>query len=413
VQKRKLLALVGCVCLVVILVVVPFVAACAGAAPTVKKDKVKVGMSVPITGIFSAGAPSQLQSVQLWVEQVNDRGGIYVKDIGKSLPLELVYYDDRSSAEEAIKVYERMITVDKVDILLGPWSTGIALATIPTIEKHHIPCIQTNSGSVRVYDVDSKYNWMMGTTSNSDAVMPSLAELLAQHKDQIKKVAIVYGHDVRPLEDMEFLPPLLKKEGFDIVLAKDYPVGVKDMTEVLLEVKRKGADALIGLSYPADTFLIIGQMMDIGYNPKFYYSLVGPGIAAFHDIFGPATEGICMMGDWAESRPTLDSREFYDSYVKRWGELPDYLDSINPWAAGQVYEQAIKIAGTLDPDKLAEVISTHEFDTIHGKIKFKGIAVVNPPGGVLQWQNGKPEVVWPPEIATSDLLIPKAEWPSK
>ncbi len=384
-----------------------------GYAPVASaKDVIKVGGSLPITGIFSAGAPSQKQSQQLWVEQVNARGGIYVKDLGKKLPLEFVFYDDRSSSEEAIKIYTRLVKVDKCDLLLGPWGTGIAVATIPTIEKNGIPCIHTNSGSMRIYDLDVKYNWMVGTTSNSDAVMPALAGLLAGHKDKIKKIAIVYGHDVRPLEDMEVLPPLLKKEGFDIVLSKDYPVGVKDMTQVLLDVKRKGADALIGLSYPADTFLIIGQMMEIGYNPKFYYSLVGPGIAAFHNIFGPATEGIAMMGDWTEKSPA-GSKAFYDSYKKRWGELPDYLDSINPWAAGQIYEQAIAIAGTLNPEKLSKVISTNEFNTVHGKIRFDRIRVVDPPGGVQQWQNGKPEVVWPPKIRTSDVVIPKPPWPKK
>lgn len=408
-RKKKLLTLLGGICLVLMLVVPPFMAACAG--PAVTKESIRVGGSVPITGYMSAGAPSQLQAQQLWVEQVNARGGIYVKDIGKSLPLELIYYDDRSSPEEAIKIYERLVTVDKCDLLLGPWSTGIAVATIPTIEKNGIPCLQTNSGSITVYDIDVKYNWMIGITSNADTVMPSLVELLAQYKDQIQKVAILYGHDVRPLEDLQFLKPGLQQEGFEIVLVKDYPIGVKDLSEVLLEVKRKEADALIGLSYPAETFLMIGQMMEIGYDPKFYYSLVGPGIAAFYNIFGPATEGIAMMGDWAEGRPTLGSMEFYDSYIERWGELPDYLDSINPWAAGQIYEQAIEIAGTLNPEKLSQVISATEFDTIHGKIKFDGIRVVDFPGGVLQWQNGKPEVVWPPELQTADVLMPKPQWP--
>ena len=408
-RRTKLLVVMSSIFSVLMLTVLPFVAACGGPAGPAK-EVIKVGGSVPISGHFSAGAPSQLQAMQLWVEQVNARGGIYVKDIGKSLPLELIYYDDRSLPEESIKAYERLITVDKVDLLLGPWSTGIAVATIPTIEKYGIPCIQTNSGSISVYDIDTKYNWMVGTTSNADAVMPALGGLLANYKSQIQKVAIVYGHDVRPLEDMQFLPPLLEAAGIEVVLAKDYPVGVTDMTEVLLDVKRKGADALIGLSYPADTFLIIGQMMEIGYNPKFYYSLVGPGIAAFYNIFGPATEGIAMMGDWTEKSPA-GSMEFYNSYLERWGEIPDYLDSINPWAAGQIYEQAIEIAGTINPEKLSEVISTNEFMTVHGKIRFDGIRVVDPPGGVLQWQNGKPELIWPPEMQTAQPLIPKPEWP--
>jgi len=383
----------------------------AGCAPTVpEKESIRVGFSTSLTGIYAAGAESQMNAQVLWAEQVNEEGGIYVKDIGKRLPIELVYYDDKSSPEEMIKIYEKLITVDKVDLLLPPWGTALHVALVPTAEKYHMPIVGTTACSVTLRELKADYIWFV-TKCIPDEQMPTLVGLLSAHKDKVKTVAVLYIHDMFPIENDNYLIPALEKEGFDVVLHKDYPMGVTDLSEVLLEIKGKNPDALIALTYPADCFLMMKQAMEVGLNPKFYYSLVGPGCSAFSDIFGPATEGICMQGAWTEKGPGPGSKEFYDSYVERWNKLPDNLDSALSWVGCQVMEQAIDKAGTLDPEKLRDVIATEEFVTIEGPKKFAGSICVTGYPGHLQWQKGKVEIVWPPEIATAELMIPKPAWP--
>jgi len=409
-MKKKSLLVVG-ICLVVMLVSVPFISACAGKAPGAAPDAIKIGYSISLTGIYAAGGESQQNSTLLWGDYVNEtKGGIYVKEYDKKLPVQLVFYDDKSTPAEAVKIYERLATADKVDILLGNWSTALQNAVIPTIEKHKIPCVGSNSGSLTWYDLKADYFWCVGTNCNADMAQAGVAELLSANRDQINTVAILYCNDVRPLEDISVLEPMLQKENFNIVLKKDYPIGVTDLANTLIEIKGKNPDALIALSYPADTILMMKQMPEIGLDPKFYYGLVGPGISPFHMIFNGAENGVCMMGMWTNKSPG-DSQLFYDMYLERYEMPPDHLDSVHPWAAGEIIEQAIAQAGSLDKEKLRKVIDTSSFDTILGKIEFDGVMFKDAPHSVLQWQNGKVEIVWPPEIATAQPMIPKPAWP--
>lgn len=407
-----------------VLFVLPFVSACSGgtpstpAAPTpsapepASKSEIVIGFSTPVTGIYADGGISQLNANLLWADYVNEKGGINVKDLGKSLPVRLVYYDDKSDPEQGIKIYERLATTDKVDFLVGNWGTRMQTALIPTIEKYKIPCVGGCSGSLTWKDMESSYFFGTGVLDNSDAMMPGLVELMSANKDKIKTVAILYCNDVRPLEDMSVLKPLLDKEGFNIVLQQDYPIGVTDLASPLLEIKSKNPDALIGLSYPGDTILMVKQEMELGVNPKMQYNLVGPGISAFKMIFGDATEGIFMMGGWTEKGPG-DSMVLYDRWVAEYGMPPDYLDSADAWVAVEILKQAIEKAGTLDKEKVTQTLATATFEnTIKGSVQYDGAYVKNQVHSVLQWQKNGVEMVWPPDKQTANPLIPKPAWPA-
>ncbi|MFH1122661.1 MAG: ABC transporter substrate-binding protein, partial [Pseudomonadota bacterium] len=99
--------------------------------PVSAKDSIRIGFSMALTGIYSQGAVSQMNSYQLWKDQVNEKGGIFVKDLGRKVPVEYVYYDDKSSPDTAVRVYEKLITQDKVDLVFTPWGTTIHFAVAP------------------------------------------------------------------------------------------------------------------------------------------------------------------------------------------------------------------------------------------------------------------------------------------
>ncbi|MFC2046796.1 ABC transporter substrate-binding protein, partial [Chloroflexota bacterium] len=212
---------------------------------------------------------------------------------------------------------------------------------------------------------------------------------------------------------MSFLMPDLNAEGFDIVVEKEYPIGITDLSDVLLEVKSKKADAFIGLSWPEDTMLMVKQMQEISYDPKFMWYWIGPSYPSYVQAFGPAIDGTCMVSisAWCRGGPGPGSAEFYDAYTERWGHTPDMVDSSLTWASCEVWEQAIDKAGTLDWEKLTDAIYTETFTTIAGPAKFVGTRNVNAKEGVLQWQKGEIQIVWPPEVATAELMIPKPSWP--
>lgn len=374
------------------------------------KTEIKVGFAMSLTGRFAPGAEGQMQAHLLWEQDVNKRGGILVKDIGKRLPVKLVYYDDRSSTDTTVRIYEKLITDDKVDLLLGPYGTANVFAVVPIAEKYKAPIVASTGASIKVREQKTSYVWFTNPMM-PDRVMRSLVDLLKANKDKFKKVAVIYLQELYTRENLQFLEPYLKAEGFEIVLMKDYPAGVTDLTPLLREVKAKNPDALLALTYPADSFVLTTQAKEVGLNPKFLYQLVGPAAVAFGPKFGPATEGIATMGHWTPKGPWPGAKKFYDDYVARWNKKPDYLNSSEGFAVGQVLEQAVEKAGTLKWEKVREVIANEEFMTINGPVRYKGPELITVPAAVMQWQKGELEIIWPPQSTTAKLLYPKPDWP--
>lgn len=374
------------------------------------KDDIRIGFSMALTGLYAPAAKGQHEAYLLWEEQVNKKGGIFVKEFNKRLPVKLVYYDDKSEAETAVKVYEKLITDDKVDLLFSPNSTTIHFAIFPIAEKYKVPIVGSTAASVKLRELKSRYFWFV-TATMPDLQMKALVNFLKSLK--VKSVAVVCVQEIFPRENYEFLIPLLKEGGFDIVLQKDYPRGVKDLIPLLSEAKSKNPDAFIALTYVPDTMLITTQVQEIGFNPKFFFELVGAASVAFGPKFGEATEGICTFGHWSPKGKWPGAREFHDNYVAKFKAKPDYLNSSLAYVACQIVEQAVERAGTLNWEKIRDVIAKEEFSTINGPINFTGSENLRTPYMVLQWQKGEIEIAWPPEVATAKPLYPKPPWPKK
>jgi branched-chain amino acid transport system substrate-binding protein len=377
-------------------------------SPVLAKESIRIGFSMALTGIYSQGAVSQMNAYRVWEERINAEGGIFVQDLGKRLPVEFLYYDDKSSPETAVKVYEKLITQDRVDLLLTPWGTTIHFAVAPLAEKYRIPMVGSTAASVKLREIKSRYFWFI-TSAIPDNQMKALVALL--NALGIQRVAVIYVQDLFPRENLQFLQPELKRAHIEIVLVKDYPIGAKDLTTLLADVKAKNPQGLIALSYPADSFLLTGQAKGVGLDPPFLFELVGPSIAAFGQAFGPASEGITTMGHWSPKGPWPGARDFEARYVKRWQTRPDYLDSALSYVECQIIEEAIRKAGTLDREKVRETIAQSEFTTINGPIRFTGTENLVTPSMILQYQKGDLEIIWPPESATAKPVYPKPPWP--
>jgi len=373
------------------------------------KDKIRIGFSMSLTGIYAPAAEGQMQAYQLWLEDVNKKGGIFVRELNKRIPSEFVYYDDASSTDTAVKVHEKLITSDKVDLLLGPYGTTNSFAAVPIAERYKAPIFMSTASSIKIRDLGAKYVWFP-TSCIPDRQMQALVDLLNANQAQIKNVAILYLQELYPRENLQFLEPELKKAGIEVVLKKDYPMGVKDLSTLLSEVKAKNPDGVIVLCYAADSFVFTTQAKEVGLNPKFLFELVGPAAVAFGPKFGVNTEGISTMGHWSPKGKWLDAQGFHDRYIAKFKKKPDYLNSVLAYMAGQILEQAVEKAGTLNWEKIRETASTQEFATINGPVSFTGTENRRTPSMILQWQKDWLEIVWPPETATTKPLIPKPSW---
>jgi branched-chain amino acid transport system substrate-binding protein len=385
--------------------------AAAGALPRVARAQgpIRIGFTLSATGPYAVGAGiTQRPNYDLWLDQVNAKGGLTVAGGGKR-PIQFVDHDDRSEIETIVRLYEKMITDDKVDLVLPPWGTAANFAVAPIANKHGYPMIGPTVGSLKLKDLNLPYFYAI--LAQPDAMMLSLANFLkdAKRTQKLNKVAVIYVNDLFGIEHHGALMPLLKEGDFDVVDVKSYPLGVKDLSDVLKGIKAKNAEILIALSYPPDTILATTQAKAVDFNPAIFYTAVGTAFPFYRDRFKGGAEGVLGVGAWNPKVKYAGAKEYFDAHVAKMKKEPDRWASASAWATLQILEESIAKVG-LDRAKIKAHIDATEFQTVIGPVKFaKGVNVATP-GMVGQWQKNEFEVVWPPERATAKAIVPKPKW---
>jgi branched-chain amino acid transport system substrate-binding protein len=359
-------------------------------------DPVKIGFSLPRSGMFSSSVAPQENGYALWREQVNARGGLDVA--GTKRPVEFVIYDDQSEPSKAVQIYEKLITDDKVDLIFAPWGTAHHFAVVGIADRYKYPLIGNTASSVKLQEIKSNYFWMVAGQPDDLAVR--MVEMMKAQN--VKSVAILALQLPFSLELREQLEPLLKKESIQVAVAKDYPPTVKDMTALLAAVQQAKPDAVLSLSYPSDSVLYMNQSRELGITAPFQFVLIGPSIPFFRKMFGANADGITTLGYWTPHQKKWErAAPFYEAYKKKYNDEPDYTITTTVYSSCEVMEQAIAKVG-LNREALREAIATGKFSTITGEVTFKGKRS-SLPSSVSQIQNGEIHIIWPPELATSSF----------
>ena len=378
--------------------------------PAHSKDKILIGCAISLSGPYAPGAEmTQIPNYKMWVEEVNAKGGIFVKEYGKRLPVELVIQDDKSEIGTAIKIQEKLILQDKVDLLLPPWGTAMHFAVAPVANKYGYPLIGPTISSEKLREVAHKIPYFFGILNMPREQGTALADLLVELN--IKRVALIYIADAYGIEWTAKVAPELGVKGIDVAILKSYPLGAKDLSPLLKNIKVADVDALLGMSYPPDTFLITEQAKAIGLNPKVFYLGVGVAFPVYRDKFGvDNVQGIMGAGAWNPKLPFPGAKEYFDRHLKRWEKEPDRWASAFAYASLQIIEQSIGMTGTLNRKKLRDAIATNTFPTVIGPVKFEGGFNLQSPGEIGQWQKDEFEVVASKEKRTAEPIFPKPAW---
>lgn len=398
------------------LILVLLLNACGAVAPSAgareAPEKIIIGNAIALSGPNApAAALSQVPSYDLWVDDVNAAGGIYVKEFDKKIPVEILRYDDTSDVGTAVQLTEKLIVEDKVNFILPPWGTASNFAIAPLVSEHTMPTLGCTVGSKQLADEADKYPsffTVLNQAPEQGAALVAVAKELG-----VKTVAVIHHTDLHGIEFAEVVMPLLEQGGFDIVLNKTYPPGASDLSQLLREVKEANPDALLAFSYPPETFLMTGQMREIGLNPKMFYATVGIAFPVYRDAIAGngAAEGVMGAGTW-NPQVSEAAQGYFDRHVAKAGAEPHRWASAACYSSGQILQQAIEAAGTLDPAAVQKAIVAGEFDTILGKVKFKNQFNVTYPGNIGQWQNGEFMIIDPGASRQAEPVYPKPEWPA-
>ncbi len=413
--KRKI-ARVAAVSLF-IAVIVPsalLIAACDESAP----DKIVFGQAVSLTGEWSEVYRLTTYPIyQMWIEEMNEAGGIYIEKYGKRLPVELIQYDDEGNVEKMKTLLEKLILEDRVDFLLPPVGTTFLYEAAPLANKYGYVLMGGAGGAIKLKEIISGLPYFFSVLNFADTQMPVLADILEE--EGIQSVAILMVDDLLGVEYTGVLVPLLAQKGIDVVMVKSYLESDPDIGDVIanamMEADSLNADAFLGLTYANGSFTGAGVAMALNYNPKVLQFTLGPNFSSFRDAFGAeAVEGIMGTGAW-NAKSSDDAEEFEKKFLERWTdeEIPiEYWGHLYYYAGCQFFQKAIEKAGTLDNAKVRDVMATETFSTVIGPVKFENGMMVGHLGQVGQWQDGVFEVVDPGEHRTADVLFPKPPWPA-
>lgn len=379
-------------------------AASLGGIAQADEKPVRIGYSMALTGLFAQAAPSQVHAYELWKEQVNASGGLDVGGVKR--PVEFVSYDDQSNPANAVRIYEKLITEDKVDLLIAPWGTPFHLAIAPVLNRYKFPMVGNTAASVKLREVAPGYIWFP-TSAIPDQIGPELAKFMKEKN--VKSAAVIANVLPFSQEIRGFLVPELEKAGIKVTVNENYPPDIKDMTALLSKVSGANPDAVIALSYPSDTFLFTRQAKELGLKSPFTMALVGPTFASYQQVFGASANNVVTLGHWSANQKNWPkAKPFYDAYKAKFNEIPDALDTVLSYMSLEILQQAVAVAG-LDHEKLRATIARKTFDTIDGPVKFEGVQNVITPTAFLQIQDGEIELVWPDTVKTKDFR-PKTAW---
>jgi branched-chain amino acid transport system substrate-binding protein len=379
------------------------------------RDKIVIGQAVSLSGPNSIiHLPGAFVPQSLWIEQVNADGGIYLKDYGKKFPIEWIQYDDKSDQGTMVRLLEKLILEDKVDLILPPCSTSWLFAAAPVANKYEYILLGAEGGAESLEPLTKDLPYVFLVLNYSATQIPVLADQFVEW--DIKTVAISFLEDLHGVEYSnramaEFLP-----RGIEVPVIKSHPMEVQDMSPILKAAQDANVDAFCSMSYPGQNVLTTAQAIELGYNPKVFFETVGPFALWFRDIFtAPVIEGLMGGGAW-NTKSSPAAKEFYDMSIAGFGEGGiDMWGNLYYWGSLQFFQQAIEKAGNLDQATIRDIMASDTFETALGPTWFdekQRLAEECHPGEIGQWINGEWEVILPKDKATAEPIFPKPAWPT-
>jgi len=386
----------------------------ANAQPT--QDKIVIGAARPISGVNAFFEENAFgPAYKLWVQDVNAAGGIDVA--GKKMLVEMKVYDDQSDLDTSMRLMTKLMEEDKVDFIFAPTSTAFLFAAAGVANAHKYILMSAEGGATTLEKEMQKGKlpyFFQGLSYSNHDQMPAFAELLKEKG--AKTVSIVYLDDLHGIEYASQAQVFLSGAGVDILSSTAIPGDIKDMSSIIKQIQKENPDVVCFFAYPPQNILAMQTMMQLNYNPKGV--LLGPGgsFQFFANIFGPAMEGVMFEGAWSVNS-TPEAQTYYDK-LKAFlgsGDNIDFWGAIIYRAELEFFQQAIEKAGTLDQDKVAEVMRTEHFPTAMSPDTFftnQIFDISSYDGQIGQWQNGVAQVIDVGDKRTAEPIYPKPPWPA-
>jgi len=367
---------------------------------------IEIGASIPLTGKFGSLGQQVRPGYAYAVADINAAGGVYVKEFDKKIPLKLTVYDDESDPTKAVSKMETLFAEQKVVAYLGGAASDMHVATTAIAEKNKVPYLGIAFALNAIHQKGYKYLFspFPKSVQQGPDTFTILNALIPEGQRPLK-VAIFAEKSDWGAEQGALWKENAAKNGYTVVVYEEYAVGNLDFTAMILKAKNAGAETLLALPNQPSGEALIKQMVENGWTPKFSLIIRAPENVTWSKNLGKNGDYVTIFPGWHNAMKFPGVDKLNEAYQKEFNRPADLLTG-PAYACVQILAAAIEKAGTLDRDKIRDAIAATNMTTVIGPVSFNpdGTAKVLDP--MVQWQNGKLEIVWPKEHATKPLAYP-------
>lgn len=377
---------------------------------TQSRREILIGAAVSQTGSYGPTGKGVLEGYLLWVEDVNSRGGIFGRLV------KLIAYDDKSDPTTTKSLYQKLITVDKVDFVLGPYSSACALAMIPVVEQYKLVTLHPINTALSLYNQGYEYQFLVNNAGIAGITMMTPPfELLASLPEDIrpKTVGIINTADVFPRNIASGAKNDVNKFGFTLIFEEEVEKGATDVSSAVTKLKAANPDVVLSSGYFTEETLLIRTCYELGFKPKIFVGVDAMTLwPRTVETLGPQSNYIIGTARYSVNYPFEINQKFVRMYREKYGIDPTIYPAVG-YGAGIILEAAIMRAGSLNNEAVREALLNIQIETPFGiwqvdtGMANNGIKYVPKQFQIVsQIVNGTLVNVWPLEYASGQLIYP-------
>jgi branched-chain amino acid transport system substrate-binding protein len=387
----------------------------AGTAPSTGSPII-FGAAVSLTGSQSKEGGLTKQGYDLWLDWINQRGGILIGNVKH--PVQLVYENDQSDANLSATLVQKLITSEKAQFILGPYGSAATATDAIIAEKNGIPMVEANGAAQAIFNKGYKYTF--GVLSPANKYLTGVIDMAATLTPKPTTIAMLNANDNFSLEVGKAVEAYAATKGMTIVFSKSYPAAAPDVSSLVSQAKATNPDIVMNSGHLAEAVNINKAAKQLGLNAKIFAYSVGPSTPDFIAQLGADANYVYDGSQWTPQvkyKPSfyLSVSDYVKAYEAKYSstEPPDYHVAEST-AGCLAFQKAIENAGSLDPSKVREALAALDVMTFFGQIKFdsRGINIYKPMV-VEQIQKGTHYTVFPADVANGKPQYPTPSWSSR
>lgn len=352
------------------------------------KSSIKIGFVTPLSGPLANFSVGIKHAADLALAAMNKDGGIFVKELNKKLPVEIIWGDSESSPTKASEVATKLATSDKVDILVGEWTPDTANPVSVVGERYQIPTLVSGAPDTS-WLANGPYTWSYALMFNYDFFLDEYFNGFDRLETN-KKIGLILDSGVDGVGMADIMAQKAPTRGYTIVDPGRFPQGTTDYTSIISKLQSEGCDILVASLITPELVTMWNQCQQLGYKPKIAVLSKGMHLSADVKALGPTAAGNCIETQWSPEFPFTSSllgmtaKELSDDFVTNVKQAPDVTIGWD-YSLFDVISDVLTRAQTLDKETIRQTFGSTDLNCIYGHITFGENHVGHTPIVFGQW----------------------------